>query len=315
MLLHGPQGVGQFELAMTIAQAWLCETPEPAGGPCGQCPSCRLVQARSHPDLLVLVPEILQEALGWGADDADAERSAKSKPSKEIKVDALRAAVAFAQTSSARGRGKVVVLHPAERMNGIAANAFLKTLEEPPGATRFVLSCSAPDALLPTIRSRCQSVAMGLPDVEQATAWLAGQGVDDAGVLLAAAGGQPQEALAWFRQGIDAGLWQRLPQMVALGVAPPLASWSLSNVVNALQKVCHDAMCMTAGSAPRYFPPASATGSGADLRALVQWMRELHRVSRNVEHPWSAGLTIESLVQQGCRALRPRAVPGRAGAR
>ncbi|MBC7955131.1 MAG: DNA polymerase III subunit delta', partial [Cytophagales bacterium] len=72
LLIHGPQGIGQFELALTLAQAWLCET-NPTQQPCGTCASCRLVQAHSHPDLLVLLPEALRESLGWGATDDSGE--------------------------------------------------------------------------------------------------------------------------------------------------------------------------------------------------------------------------------------------------
>ena len=217
LLLHGPQGVGQFELAITVAQAWLCEAADGAARPCGVCASCRLAQAHSHPDMLVLLPEAMQEPLGWARTDDESapERAGKTKtPSKEIKVEAVRAAVNFAQTTSARGRAKVLVLHPAERMGAVAANTLLKTLEEPPGSARFVLGSAAPEALLPTIRSRCQNVPMALPPTEQATAWLAGQGVAGPAVLLAATGGQPQEALDWSMQGIDASLWLRLPALV-----------------------------------------------------------------------------------------------------
>ena len=305
VLLHGPQGIGQWQLALTLAQAWLCETPA-EGRPCGHCASCRLVQARSHPDLLVLLPEALQPVLGWAVADTDGDSSEGGgktrQPSKEIKVDAVRAAIGFAQTSSARGRAKVVVLHPAERMNAVSANTLLKTLEEPPGAARFVLSCAAPDALLPTIRSRCQSVPMALPAPAQATAWLAEQGVAEAAVMLAAAGGQPQEALEWAQQGIDAALWLRLPALVAQGLSGGFGSWPLARFVDAMQKLCHDLACLAAGAAPRYFP-ASALRAGADPAALNAWMRELNRVARHAEHPWNAGLLAESLVQQGQRAL------------
>lgn len=305
LLLHGPQGVGQFELAITLAQAWLCEAAKGAARPCGVCASCRLALAHSHPDLLVLLPEALQEPLGWArADDEGApERAGKTKaPSKEIKVEAVRAAVSFAQTTSARGRVKVVVLHPAERMNAVSANTLLKTLEEPPGNARFVLGCAAPEALLPTIRSRCQSVPMALPTTEQATAWLTGQGVAEPAVLLAATGGQPQEALDWSRQGIDAALWLRLPALVGQGATAAFAAWPLARTVDALQKLCHDAACLAAGAAPRYFSAASI-GTGAEPKALSAWMRELDRVARHAEHPWNAGLMTESLVQQGQRAL------------
>ena len=314
LLLHGPQGVGQFELATTLAQAWLCEAADAEVNantrPCGVCASCRLAQAHSHPDMLVLLPEALQEPLGWAADDESAsERTGKTKtPSKEIKVEAVRAAVNFAQTTSARGRVKVVVLHPAERMNAVSANTLLKTLEEPPGNARFVLSCAAPDALLPTIRSRCQSVPMALPPASQATAWLAAQGVVEPTVMLAATGGQPQEALEWTKQGIDAALWLRLPALVAQGMAVALGGWPLARVVDALQKLCHDAACIAVGAAPRYFPAASLR-AGAQPAALAAWMRELNRVARHAEHPWNAGLMVESLVQQGQRAIAVDARP------
>ena len=64
LLIHGPAGIGQWQLSLTLAQAWLCDTPADGGRPCGHCASCRLVQARSHPDLLVLLPEALQVPLG-----------------------------------------------------------------------------------------------------------------------------------------------------------------------------------------------------------------------------------------------------------
>lgn len=304
LLVHGPQGTGQFELSLCLAQAWLCEGGEGAQKPCGTCASCHLVQARSHPDLLVLVPEALRESLGWGgADEGDDDKSSKAKPSKEIKVEAVRAAVSFAQSTSARGKAKVVVVHPAERMNAISANTLLKTLEEPPGIARFVLSCGAPDALLPTIRSRCQAVTLGLPAPDVASAWLAQHKVAQPDVMLAAAGGQPLEALAWVQEGIDAVSWTRFPKQVAGGEAAPVAGWPLPLLVEALQKLCHDAMCLASGAPPRYFPPA-ALPTGAALPALVAWSKALRDAQRHAEHPWNMPVMTESLVLQAAQALK-----------
>ena len=323
LLLQGPRGVGQFELALSLAQAWLCEAESVPGQPqpCGHCASCRLVRARSHPDLLVLLPDALRETLGWDAADAEDAgskpgKSAKTtKPSKEIKVEAVRGAVAFAQMTTARGRCKVVVVHPAERMNEVSANTLLKTLEEPPGKTRFVLACSEPDALLATIRSRCQVVPMRLPPSELALTWLAQHGIADPAVMLAAVGGQPQEALEWVTQCIDATLWTRLPGAVARGESALLAAWPLPRVVDALQKLCHDASCIAVNAPPRYFP-LSTFASRAVPQALAEWSRELARVARHAEHPWNPSLLIEALVQQGQRALRGAndALSGRTGA-
>ncbi|MEP6738929.1 MAG: DNA polymerase III subunit [Caldimonas sp.] len=308
LLVHGPGGVGQFELALSLAQAWLCEdlSIPIVQRPCEVCASCRLVQAHSHPDLLVLIPEVLSEALGWTSGEGEEggeERGGKKKPSKEIKVEAVRAAIAFATTTSARGRGKVVAVHPAERMNGVAANAFLKTLEEPAGDARFVLCSSAPDRLLATIRSRCQAVVLALPPRQQAEAWLTEQGVQDPGILLAACGGQPQEALDWIARGIDSATWRALPGRVARGEAGSLSAWPLPCVVDVLQKVCHDAAALSCGGEPRYFPQGSVAVH-ADLGALLRWATELRRVAGNAEHPWSVPLSVESLVEQGREALK-----------
>lgn len=306
LLVQGPQGVGQFDLAITLAQAWLCEGTAQRP-PCGSCASCRLVQARSHPDLLVLLPEALREALGWSSTDegdgaAGDDKAGKRKPSKDIRVDEIRQAILFAQTTSARGRCKCVVIHPAERMNGISANALLKTLEEPPGDARLLLSCSSPDALLPTIRSRCQVIALGLPDTALASRWLAERGVPQPQVLLTAAGGQPQDVLGWMEEGVDAKQWLALPQQLARGDAGALAGWPLPRVVDTLQKLCHDAMRQATGAAPRYFPAASLP-AGMRLEGLSAWARELARLSRQAEHPWNAGLLVESLTQQARMAL------------
>lgn len=325
LLVTGPAGVGQFEFALALASAWLCEAPGgeapeggEGGGPelpaprrqpaCGHCAACRLIAARTHPDLRIVIPEALRVALGWEAEEGGEAKASKAKPSREVKVDAVRGAVAFAQSTGARGRGKVVLIHPAEEMNGIAANALLKTLEEPPGAARFLLSTAAPQALLPTIRSRCQAVALTPPPPAVAQAWLAGQGLADPVALLAAAGGQPLLALEWAREGMDAAAWAQLPRQLAAGLPGALAGWPLPRVVAALQKLCHDGMCRAAGAAPRYFPPSAferlpASAGAAALRRWADWSRELQRLARSADHPYSAGLALDALVAQAREAL------------
>ena len=162
-LLQGPSGLGQFSLALELARAWLCDQPTPHGA-CGQCASCHAVDVPAPTDLCVLMPETIMLALGWplgekAQQDLDEK---KRKPSKEIRVDAMRDAVEFAQRTSGRGRDKVVLVYPAERMNHVTANTLLKTLEEPAGDLRFVLASEAAHQLLPTIRSRC--LPPGPPD-------------------------------------------------------------------------------------------------------------------------------------------------------
>ena len=311
LLLYGPGGVGQFELALALARGWLCEAAEraPGDGPCGACPSCRLASAGSHPDLLVVVPQALRESLGLQeaeAEPASDDRAAKKKPSKDIRVDDIRTVVAFALSTSARGRCKVVVVHPAERMNAVAANAFLKTLEEPAGDARFVLCSAAVETLAPTIRSRCQAVAVTPPPRAEATQWLRERGIAaaDADTLLDAAGGRPLDVIERAAFGIDAAAWRALPKRIAAGDASVLRGWPLAWVVDDLQKLCHDAMSLAVGAPPRYFASTSLPPAVSELRPLLDWAEALRRLARHLDHPWSVDLSVESLVEQGRKALQ-----------
>ena len=326
LLLHGPGAVGQFELGLALATGWLCEAERAEARPCGVCPSCRLMAAHMHPDFHLLLPEVLREPLGWGAleeggeggdGEATGKGKSKAKPSKEIRVEAVRAAIEWGQKTSSRGRAKVILIHPAQAMNMIAANALLKTLEEPAGRLRLVLTAHDPEALLPTVRSRCQRLRLALPPAAQATAWLAAQGVDRPEVLLAASGGQVLEALAMSIDGIDSERWERVPVAVQRGLAAPLADWPLARLVDALQKLCHDLMCLRAQAAPRYFSAAVLAPlmqpRGPQWPALATWAQELTRAARHDEHPWHAGLRCEALVGQGARLWQtPRSQPGSA---
>lgn len=309
LLIHGPRGVGQFELALAVAGAWLCETHRGSAPACGHCAGCRLLAARTHPDLQMLLPEVLQLELGWVTDeDTPDGEGGKRKPSKDIRIEAVRGAIGFTQQTAARGGPKVVLIHPAERMNAASASALLKTLEEPPGAARLILVSAAPQRLLATVRSRCQALALPPPPIEAAARWLAGQGADEPELLLAAAGGRPLEAAERLAQGVTAAVWRTLPREVLAGRAAALAGWPLPLVIDTLQKLCHDALCVAAGAAPRYFP-ATALPPAGELPALAAAGRELLAAARHAEHPWNAPLGVEALVQRARRALLPTAGP------
>jgi len=300
LLLEGPSGLAQYELGLALAASWLCEQPTPHGA-CGHCTSCHSIDVRTHPDLCVLMPETVSLELGWPLDEqTQAELDGKKrKPSKEIRVQAMREAVVFSQRTNSRGRGKVVLVYPAERMNGVTANTLLKTLEEPPGDVRFVLASEAAWKLLPTIRSRCMALAMPWPDAQAAAAWLQAQGVPpaEAPVLLRAAGGRPQDALTLARNGLTAQTWSRLPQAVRRGEVAALSERSPAQAIDVLQKICHDLLASAAGAAPRFFaaedlPPAPP------MRTLGEWSRSLAQAARTAEHPFNAGLMLEALVSQ-----------------
>jgi DNA polymerase-3 subunit delta' len=308
IILHGGQGSGLFDLAMRAAQAWLCER-SPA--PCDACASCHLVKAHSHTDLRVLMPETMQVALKWNAggdtdtaeaEPADGESKSKRKPSKEIKVEAVRQAIDWAHTSSGRGRGKVLVFFPADAMNTVSANALLKTLEEPSPGMRLLLCVDDPERLLPTIRSRCQRVRLAPPAWDVANAWLQRQGVADTEALLRASGGEPLAALASSQEGLTAALWAALPAQVQQGDGRLLLAMSVPQALRALLQVCHDAMAVAAGAQARYFP-AHHWPAGPDWAELVAWQQALTRAARFEDHPWNAGLLVEALLAQGGRAL------------
>jgi DNA polymerase III subunit delta' len=306
LMLHGAPGIGTLAFGLVLAQAWLCEG---AGDrrPCGRCGSCRLVQSHLHPDLFVLLPEVQRQAQGWPLVD-DKPDDDKKKPSRQIRIDDVRSAIDWVTKTSARGRGKVLFMHPAEALNPQAGNALLKTLEEPPAGTRVLISVADPAHLLPTVRSRCQRLGLPAPSTAEAEQWLQARGVNDGAVLLAACSGRPLDALALAEVGVDAAAWTALPRAMARGQGEALAGWPVPRVVDALQKLCHDAMAQAAGGAGCYFPVGSVPGS-AGIDALSAWHQRLLRVARHDDHPWHEGLLVASLVAQAQAALTLQPCP------
>jgi DNA polymerase-3 subunit delta' len=133
-LFSGEEGIGKKMAALALAAAVNCGEAGPEGG-CGVCPSCRKMASLGHPDVHILVP------------DGD-----------EIKIDQVRQTQADLSLKPFEGAKKILIIDGAERMNAASSNAFLKTLEEPPGDTLIILVTAMPQSLLPTIRSRCQEI-------------------------------------------------------------------------------------------------------------------------------------------------------------
>ena len=185
LLVQGAEGLGKQVFAAWLACAVLCD--KSTGSTlrcCGECASCALFKARSHPDLIWVVPE---------------------EDKQQISIDQVRAATERLTKTSYRQGYKVAIVDPAHQMTPSAANSVLKTLEEPSGRSLLVLITSQPSMLLPTVRSRCQNVTIQRPSREQAIAWLrerSGRAVDSA--LLEFAGGAPLRALAYADGRFDA---------------------------------------------------------------------------------------------------------------
>jgi len=138
-LITGPGQIGKTTLARTFAQALNCEEPL-AERPCGRCRFCRLIAEDRHPDVHLLLPEV----------------SGRGTP--RIKVDQIRDLQHQLQLSTLEGRYRVAILKQFDAANASAANAFLKTLEEPPPSVVLLLTAADADTLLPTISSRCRTI-------------------------------------------------------------------------------------------------------------------------------------------------------------
>lgn len=306
-LLHGPSGLGQYSLGLALVAAWLCDQPSSQGA-CGHCASCHAIEVRTHADLCVLMPETVMLDLGWPlSEKAQSEiDDKKRKPSKEIRVDALRDAIVFSQRTSARGKAKAVLIYPAERMNTVTANALLKTLEEPPGDVRFALASEAAHQLLPTIRSRCLSHSMVWPEFSAALAWLLEQGISatEAQTALRAAGGRPQNGLLLAQAGISQ--WSALAKAIQRGDTSFFKDWAPNQLVDALLKLCHDLLTLKAGATPRFFEPVMLEPAGT-WASLSLWAQQLCQTQRTLEHPFNSGLMLEALLGQAQKALNSRA--------
>jgi DNA polymerase-3 subunit delta' len=163
-LFSGDEGIGKKTTALELAAAVNCHEPGPNGG-CGTCPACRKTASRSHPDLHFI--------------EADGD---------EIKIDQIRQAQADLSLKPFEGAKKVLIVDGAEAMNAASSNAFLKTLEEPPGDALIVLISSMPRSLLQTIRSRCQEIGFHpLPRRALAQVLAQKRGLSESDALLLAA--------------------------------------------------------------------------------------------------------------------------------
>lgn len=151
VLFSGAAQSGKHAISRSLAKAWLCTSPGPSGA-CGECPSCHAFERDNHADFLTITPQppsnVIRLAAVTGRDDG-------------LSIQELF------RTAPLMGRNRVVMMLEAERMNGDAANALLKTLEEPPPRGRLILTSSSPSSLPATILSRCLCVACELPTEEE----------------------------------------------------------------------------------------------------------------------------------------------------
>lgn len=309
ILFHGPQGIGKIAFAERFGQSLLCQSPGGDHQPCGKCDACGWFDQYSHPDYRRVRPELLDEDEATEAGEAEpAEgKKARAKPSREIKIDQVRALADFMSVSTHRQGMRVVVLYPAEALNTAAANALLKTLEEPPPATMFLLVSNSLDRLLPTILSRCRKFALAPPAQDAAEAWLSAQGIDNADAWLAEEGGAPLAALDAARQGEARETMEVLLQCLArpgieaaLKTAEKLQKAPVPDLVAWQQRWLHDMFSFKLSGRIRYYPryrkEIAALAGRADAGALMQVVKAAQERRAVAEHPLAARLFIEDML-------------------
>ncbi len=311
VLAHGPTGTGKADFARALGASLLCEAPRAALA-CGECDSCRWFAQGNHPDFREIVPEAAE-------DEADAPESEAAKPEKAkslvIKIDQVRAVADFLALSTHRAGFRVLVLRPAEAMQPAAANALLKTLEEPPQSTAIVLVSDRPARLLATIRSRCRKLALPMPPRDEALAWLREQGTPDPEALLALAGGAPLLARDLARPE-DEELRRRLIAELArpsgadpLQFAAGIDRNAVERLIHWMQTWVHDLVRVRLAGDARHHAGAIAAlrarAQAADLEALFELERELAGARRLASHPLNPRLLAEHLLLAYNRATSP----------
>ncbi|GAB1460825.1 DNA polymerase III subunit delta' [Thauera sp.] len=320
LLFVGPAGLGKRALAEALAARLLCDAPRADGHACGHCEPCLWRISGNHPDLQRVVPEA--EALVASEADGAAEAGGKAA-STQIRIDQIRELQAALSVTGHHGTRRVVLLDPAEAMNGVTANALLKLLEEPPEGCVFVLVSSSPRTLLPTIRSRCQQWHFGRPDEAALARWATHA---DPGVraMLALGGGMPLAAErlaegggaalhARFVRDVGglqpadvlrlAGQWEawlRSKEALAAGFGlPELADW--------MQRWVSDLAALRLGGRLRFFPAQegvlAALASRMSVAAASACYNELAQIRKVSRHPLSLRLVLEDMLMRYARAV------------
>lgn len=265
LLLSAPAGTGLHEFAEHWARARLCHAEQK---PCGHCPACEQLRAGTHPDLVRIEPEEAGKAIG---------------------IDAVRA-MNERIGLTAGSRGKIALIEPADALTLQAANSLLKTLEEPPAGSMIMLLSTRPSRLPATVRSRCQKIAFGLPERDDALTWLREQGLENPAPALARAGGAPLIALdpgntLDEEQSLIEGLLNTLER----GAVPPelptqVSGLSLQASLPVLSAVMSDLIRLRTADAaserlqhPEYRQRMQAVAARLDVRAMFHYLDELNR--------------------------------------
>jgi DNA polymerase III subunit delta' len=297
ILIQSGEGMGEFEFAQACAQSLLCEKPGPDRRACGSCGACNWFSQGNHPDFRLIVPESMApESREEGAEPA-------KKKSEQIRIEQVRELAGFLAVGTHRGGLRVLLVYPAEAMNANTQNALLKSLEEPPPDTIFVLVTTQAERLLATVRSRCLRFALPLPEPAQVLHWLKEQDVERPETALAAAGGAPLAALKAVemeadRLGFIEGLQN--PRFDPIALAESVGRVPLWDLVGWLQRWSYDLLLARVAGRIRYNPDQeaviAATAGRCDAAELAGYLRQLAAARALARHPLNAKLFAEDLL-------------------
>ncbi len=312
LLLTGEAGIGKRALAQTLAKALLCESgTADAAKPCGRCEGCHWFDAGNHPDFRLLAP-----AADEAGDDEEGGK-AKKKPSQYITIDQIRELADFVNISSHRAGRRITLIAPAEAMNVAAANALLKTLEEPPADALFILVSHHWRRLLPTIVSRCRRYAMPVPAEAPALAWLEAQGLAHAADHLAHAGGAPLLALAEADHDLMVARKELIAELAAPRQLEPLATAERldrqkldpAEVIDWLARWVFDLAGLSLADKIRYYPDkrqsVAELASRLDPIRLMRYADSVREARALAHHPLNNRLVYEQLLFGYLQAIRP----------
>ncbi|HWU75941.1 MAG TPA: DNA polymerase III subunit delta' [Rhodanobacter sp.] len=285
LLLCGVAGLDKRAFAERFVRGLLCMESHD-GDACGHCRGCLLLAAGSHPDVVTL-------SFGLRKDGT---------PRTEIVVDQIRELSARLAMRSQLGGWQVATIDPADAMNAAAANALLKTLEEPAAQTLLILLADAPWRLPQTIRSRCQRIEFHLPAADQALGWLQAEGVPDAASALAAAGGNPGLAREWGATGaLDRRIEVRRDlSALASGRGQPtevVKRWLDDEPAQRLWFAAQATADEIKARACRLDGPL---GSAMDVEWLTQWYAATNRTRESLRGPLRGDLLMLELLAQWC---------------
>jgi DNA polymerase III subunit delta' len=303
LLLRGRAGTGKQDFALTVAKAVLCAQATELQHACGSCPSCNWFAEGTHPDFMLIGPEDAENA------DEGLTSTPKKKTAKktQISVAKIRQLLDYLTLSSHQVNGyRVIIISPADMLNGASANALLKVLEEPPANTLFLLVTSQPQRLLATITSRCQAVDMPLPSKSEALAWLTQQQVKNAENNLDLAGGAPLLALQIAEEGeTGTNLLKNLAQGAKLdpfACAPLFLSLGMERALETLQKWIFDIQSYKLASSLRYHAQQAnalqALAKSVNLRLLLNFQDKLIEAKKTANHPLSNEAQLENILLQ-----------------